>query len=231
MRNILVVIPARGGSKGIPRKNVKLLAGKPLITYAIEEAKKALPEAYILVSSEDEEIIQVAKDWGANVPFVRPEHLASDTASTYDVLIHALDWYERQHDKVEAIVLIQPTSPFRKATHIREAVEMYKEEWDMVVSVKETDANPYYVLFEENEEGYLAPSKEANFTRRQDCPIVYEYNGAVYVINPEALRKAGSMRGLQKIRKYVMPNSASLDLDTQLDWDIAEWLIQKSILP
>lgn len=227
MKNILVVVPARGGSKGIPRKNVKLLADKPLIAYAIEETKEALPEAYILVSSDDDEIIEVAKQWGADVPFVRPAHLASDTASTYDVLIHAMDWYEGQFGKVDVLVLIQPTSPFRKAIHIREAVDLYEEGLDMVVSVKETDANPYYVLFEENSMGYLAPSKEANFTRRQDCPIVYEYNGAVYVINPEALRKAGSMRDLQKIKKYMMSGADSLDLDTKLDWEIAEFLMQK----
>ena len=224
--NTLVVIPARGGSKGIPRKNIKLLAGKPLIAYAIKAGREALSDATIVVSTDDSEIAEVAADWGCKPPFMRPDWLATDTATTYDVLIHALDWYEASHGLVDRLVLLQPTSPFRTAEHIKEACELYDDDLDMVVSVLETSSNPYYVLFEENEFGFLNPSKEANFTRRQDCPVVYEYNGAVYVINPKSLREAGSMRNLKKIKKYLMPESASHDLDTTFDWDFAEFLIQ-----
>lgn len=224
--NILVVIPARGGSKGIPRKNIKPLHGKPLIAYSIEASIEALPDATLAVSTDDTEIADVAAAFGAKPPFMRPESLATDTATTYDVLIHALDWHEGQYGKADCIILLQPTSPLRTAQHIREATALFTSDLDMVVSVKETDANPYYVLFEENEDGFLTPSKEANFTRRQDCPVVYEYNGAVYVINPASLRSAGSMRNLKKIKKYIMPSEVSIDLDTPLDWTFAEFLME-----
>lgn len=221
---VLAIIPARGGSKGIPKKNIKLLNGKPLIQYTIEAARQQLKDKDICVSTDSPEIKSVVESLGLAVPFLRPPELATDTAGTYEVLLHAIAYYESLGRKYDAIIILQPTSPFRKGIQIKEAVALYSPDLEMVVSVKETNSNPYYVLFEENELGYLEKSKKGNFTRRQDCPKVYEYNGAIYVINIKALKK-NPPHLLQKIKKYLMPEEDSLDIDTPLDWSIAEFLI------
>ena len=185
----LVVIPARGGSKGIPRKNIKLFDGKPLIYYAIDTARAVVPDEDICVSTDDDEIIQVVESYGLKVPFKRPVELATDTAGTYEVLLHALDFYEKQGKRYDALILLQNTSPFRTADHVKEAIKLYTPEVDMVVSVKECAANPYYCVFEETPEGYLHVCKgDGNIFRRQDAPKVYEYNGAIYIMNADVLK-------------------------------------------
>lgn len=221
---ILVVIPARGGSKGIPRKNIKPLNGKPLIYYTIDCARAICDDEDICVSTDDEEIIQVVEDYGLKVPFKRPEELATDTAGTYEVLLHALDFYEKQGVHYDVILLLQNTSPFRTAKHVKEALELYTPKVDMVVSVKECAANPYYCVFEENQDGYLQVCKgDGNFFRRQDAPKVYEYNGAIYIMNAKTL-KTTHMHKMQKRIKYVMDERSSFDLDTMNDWAIAEMI-------
>lgn len=221
----LAVIPARGGSKGIPRKNLRPLLGKPLIGYTIEAAREVFGQEEICVSTDDPEIKKFAEESGLEVPFLRPPHLATDEAGSRGVLLHALDHYARQGAEPRAVVMLQPTSPLRRPRHIREALERYRPELEMVVSVKETDANPYYVLFEENEEGYLEPSKEGHFERRQDCPPVWQYNGAVYVINPGALRARHHHR-FERVKKYVMDRVSSVDIDTMADWHVAETFLR-----
>ena len=224
---ILVVIPARGGSKGIPRKNIKPFAGKPLIYYTIDTARAIVPDEDICVSTDDDEIIQVVEDYGLNVPFKRPAELATDTAGTYEVLIHAIDYYEKQGKQFDVVLLLQNTSPFRTVEHVKEALALYNPEVDMVVSVKECLANPYYCVFEENQEGYLHICKgDGTIYRRQDAPKVYEYNGAVYVINVDSLKKQ-HMHQFSKRVKYVMDERSSFDLDTMNDWMIAESLASK----
>ena len=226
---ILVVIPARGGSKGIPRKNIKPFAGKPLIYYTIDTARAIVPDEDICVSTDDDEIIQVVEDYGLKVPFKRPDELATDTAGTYEVLLHAIDFYEKQGKHYDVVLLLQNTSPFRTAEHVKEALALYTPEVDMVVSVKECAANPYYCVFEENQEGYLHVCKgNGTIYRRQDAPKVYEYNGAVYVINTNSLKKQ-HMHQFSKRVKYVMDDRSSFDLDTMNDWIIAE-MIKKETL-
>ncbi len=223
--NPLIIIPARGGSKGIPRKNIKPLNGKPLIYYSIDTARAITGDENICVSTDDDEIIDVVEQYGLKVPFKRPEELATDTAGTYEVLLHALEFYERQGKKFDVVILLQNTSPFRTAEHLKEALKLYTPKVDMVVSVKECAANPYYCVFEENEEGYLHVCKgDGNIFRRQDAPKVYEYNGAIYIINPETL-KTTHMHKMTKRIKYVMDNRSSFDLDTMWDWKIAEMMI------
>ena len=220
----LVVIPARGGSKGIPRKNIKPFDGKPLIYYTIDTAREIVPDEDICVSTDDDEIIQVVEDYGLKVPFKRPEELATDTAGTYEVLLHALDYYEKQGKHYDALILLQNTSPFRTAGHLEEALKLYTPEVDMVVSVKECAANPYYCVFEEDGEGYLHVCKsDGNIFRRQDAPKVYEYNGAIYIMNVDVL-KTTHMHKMQKRVKYVMDERSSFDLDTMNDWMIAEMI-------
>lgn len=221
----LVVIPARGGSKGVPGKNIKELGGKPLILYTVDEARRLFDDAQIIVSTDDKGIKNKIEESGLKVPFLRPQELATDTAGTYEVLLHAVQYYESLGNQPEVLILLQPTSPFRVAKHIDEALKLYTPDIDMVVSVKETKANPYYLLFEENEEGFLKKSKTGNFTRRQDCPKVWEYNGAIYVINISSL-KAKPVGEFEKVIKYEMDEIASHDIDTILDWKIAEYLIE-----
>lgn len=227
---ILVIIPARGGSKGIPHKNIKPLAGKPLIHYTIDVARQIVANEDICVSTDDPEIIQCVEDYGVKVPFVRPSELATDTAGTYEVLLHALKYYEQQGKTYDVVILLQNTSPFRTPKQVKEALALYNSNLDMVVSVKECSANPYYCVFEENEYGYLNICKgDGSITRRQDAPKVYEYNGAIYVINPKSLKEMPLYKFTKRI-KYVMDEKSSLDLDTMNDWHMAELQISKSSL-
>ena len=222
----LIVIPARGGSKGVPRKNIKLLNEKPLIHYTIEAAQGVFENQFICISTDDQEIKSVCESKGLTVPFTRPEELATDTSGSYEVLLHAIEYFENQGYFPDTLILLQPTSPFRTSEDIRRALSLYSNSIDMVVSVKETKSNPYYVLFEEDEKGFLRKSKNANFTRRQDCPKVWEYNGAIYIINIKSLKEK-NMSSFEKIIKYEMDDFSSHDIDTIFDWKIAELLINQ----
>ena len=221
---MLVVIPARGGSKSIPGKNIKILGGKPLINYTIEAAREVFDDRDIIVSTDSEEIRNQVVRTGLEVPFLRPSSLSTDKAPTYEVLLHALTYMESMGIHHETLILLQPTSPFRTSKHIKEALPLYHHDLEMLVSVKETSANPYYVLREENEKGFLIPSKPGNFTRRQDCPRVWEINGALYIMNVEALKKQ-SYSQFTKIKKYEMDDISSHDIDSKLDWLVAETIV------
>ena len=226
----LVIIPARGGSRGIPGKNIKPLNGKPLICYAIDAARNVVADEDICITTDDDSIIKVVEEYGIKVPFKRPGYLATDKSGSYEVLLHALDFYEAKGNSYDAIVLLQPTSPFRNGKHVVEAMSLYSQDVDMVVSVKPSDANPYYDCYEDDENGFLAISKgDESYTRRQDCPPVYEYNGAIYVINPISLKKANLSEFTKKV-KYVMDSVHSVDLDTLLDWIIAETIINNKLI-
>lgn len=220
----LVVIPARGGSKGVPRKNIKELGGKPLIYYTIEAARDVFEDKHIIVSTDDEEIKEVVEKIGLKVPFLRPAELATDKAGTQDVLKHAIQHVKDSGYFPDTLILLQPTSPFRTAKHIKEALGLYHKGLDMVVSVKETKSNPYYVLFEENEDGYLRKSKEGNFTRRQDVPKVWEYNGAIYIMNIVSI-KDKEIKDFERVKKFEMDEISSHDIDSKFDWSIAEFIL------
>jgi CMP-N,N'-diacetyllegionaminic acid synthase len=221
----LFLIPARGGSKGIPGKNIKLFSGKPLIFYSIELARQFTSDDNICVSTDSNEIVAIAEGFGLLVPFRRSPELSTDEATTYDVILHAIDFYKSIGRSYDAVVLLQPTSPFRQEFHLREALALYSKEVDLVMSVKLTDANPYFVLFEENEDGYLEKSKTGNFTRRQDCPEVWQANGSIYIYNTNSLKNEKTLK--RRILKYVMENNYSVDLDTELEWQFAEFLNSK----
>lgn len=224
-KETLVIIPARGGSKGLPGKNTKLLNGKPLIYYTIDAAREVVDDHDICLSTDNPGIAKLAENYGLQVPFIRPDELATDDAGTYEVLLHALEFYQKTGRKYNTIILLQPTSPIRKGHHIKEALSLYSRDLDMVVSVKETGSNPYYVLFEENENGFLEHSKEGLFSRRQDCPKVWEYNGAIYIINRYALQHS-KLNEFKRIRKYVMDNLSSHEIDDELDWLVAENILK-----
>jgi N-acylneuraminate cytidylyltransferase len=180
----------------------------------------------ICISTDSLKIKAVVEEYGINVPFLRPYELATDTANGYDVCKHAVKFYEDVGIYYDAIAILQPTSPFRTAKHILESIKLYTPEIDMVVSVKATKSNPYFVLYEEDEEGYLIKSKTGSFTRRQDCPKVWEFNGAVYIINIQSLKEK-PIDQFDKIRKYVMDRESSIDIDEMLDWEICELIINR----
>lgn len=229
LNDTLIVIPARGGSKGLPGKNIKPLNGKPLIYYTIDAARSVADDSDICISTDDKDIISTVEKYGIKVPFVRPDELSTDNAGTYEVLLHALKFYEDKGKKYERIILLQPTSPFRSGVHIKEADKLWSENLDMVVSVKETASNPYFILFEENQYGFLENSKKGNFTRRQDCPKVWEYNGAIYIINVESLRKL-KINEFTKVVKFEMDNICSVDIDDEFDFFLAELIFNNALI-
>lgn len=230
MKNCLIVIPARGGSKGIPHKNIKLLNGKPLICYSIDVARQFTSNDNICVTTDDDEIIQVVENYGLKVPFKRPDYLATDHCGSNEVIQHAYMFYAQQGKIYDAILLLQPTSPFRKVEFLKEAVALYDDGIDMVTSVKQSSCNPYYDGFEEDAEGLLRISKgDGTIERRQDAPSVWQQNGSIYVINPKSLMEKG-MAHFSRIRKYPMSELYSVDIDNPFDWKVAELIISEKML-
>ena len=227
---VLVIIPARGGSKGIPYKNIKPLAGKPLICYSIDVARQFTTDDNICVTTDDDKIIEVVENYGLKVPFKRPDYLATDTCGSNEVIQHAWKFYAEKGKLYDAVLLLQPTSPFRKVEFLKEAVALYDDSVDMVTSVKPAACNPYYDGFEEHPDGLLYVSKgDGSIARRQDAPSVWQQNGSIYVINPVSLMKKG-LGGFTKIRKYAMDEFYSVDIDNPFDWKVAELVVNENIL-
>lgn len=223
-KRILVIIPARGGSKRLPGKNIKILGGKPLITYSIDIARLLTSDENICVSTDDKEIIKCVEDYGLKVPFVRPVELATDTATTNDVLLHAVDYYEKMGKSFDKLLLLQPTSPLRLIRQVKEALSLYRDDIDMVVSVAESHSPA--VLCQDNEEGFVDFVFNKNAGARQTLPKYYEYNGAIYVINIQALKAKGLSKFDKRI-KYVMPKETSVDIDDEFDFILAESIMKK----
>ena len=233
LNNTLVIIPARGGSKRIPGKNLKLLGGKPLIDYSIEFALQHFPKENICLTTDDDAIAEHGKKLGLVIPFKRPAELAADQTKMVDVLLHAIAFYESQKLNFDKILLLQPTSPFRIKSHVVEAIKNYSSETDLVASVFVTKSNPYYVLFEEDKDGFLKKSKgEKFYGRAQDVPVVYELNGSVFIMNVHTLKHTPCTSVLEfpRVRKFVMDAFYSVDLDTEIDWEFAEFLLKKNLI-
>ena len=219
----LYIIPARGGSKGIPRKNIRPLAGRPLIAYSIDGATSLCDDLRrIILSTDDADIAAVAEGLGLPVPYVRPAELATDTAGSREVMLDAMRYADAEGIDYDCVVLLQPTSPLRTPDDVRAALGLYTPEVDMVVSVEAASCNPYYNCFETDADGCLRISKgDGLLTRRQDAPPAWAFNGAVYVINPASLR-AMPMGAFRRRVPSVMPAERSIDLDTPRDWVVAE---------
>ena len=227
----LFIIPARGGSKGIPHKNIKPLGGRPLIAHSIavalyEARRMGLDRSNVLVSTDSPEIAAVAAEAGAPTTYLRPAELATDKAGSREVMLHAADWARSQGIDFDCSLLLQPTSPFRTADDIRGCVELLEgSDADMAVSVCEAPANPYFNIFEPDSDGFLHISKgDGTYCRRQDAPPAWIYNGAVYAIRPASLR-AMPLGQFPKKLAYVMPAERSVDIDGPLDWLTAETLM------
>jgi len=223
----LILIPARGGSKGIPGKNIRPLNGKPLIFYTLDVAAAIEGDNIICVSTDDNAIAGKVEEYGIEIPFLRPANLATDTSGTREVILHALDYYKEQGVAFKSVILLQPTSPLRKLQHVTDALSLYTEDIDMVVSVTKSNLNPWYNLYRETSDGYLVRSVDSDFTRRQDCPPVYEVNGAVYIINPGSIRER-EFHSFTRIVKVEMERKYSVDIDEEIDWNLAEVIIKNS---
>lgn len=226
----LVVIPARGGSKGIPRKNIKPFLGRPLIHYSIDVARQVAPDKRVILSTDDDEIAEVGRQTGLSVPYMRPDCLATDTASSRDVILDVMGWADDMGLDYDCVLLLQPTSPLRTVDDVRRCLDRYTPDIDMVVSVVPATSNPYYNCYETDlETGFLHISKgDGLYMRRQECPPAWEINGAVYVINPESLRKM-PLGAFPRRIPVEMPGERSIDLDTPRDWVVAEALAGMSI--
>jgi len=223
---ILAIIPARGGSKEIPRKNIRLLAGKTLIAYSIEAALKSRYINRVIVSTEDEEIAEIPKKYGAEV-IKRPKELAKDSTPTIEVIFHILDAMGTKNYNPEVIILLQPTSPLRNMNDIDSAINLFlKNDCESVVSVCELEHSSYW-NFEIKEE-YLKPIFGEKYLRmrRQELPKVYMPNGAVFVSTPEVLRKYQSFYCAKTI-PYIMPMKRSVDIDKLIDFEFAEFLLKR----
>lgn len=222
--DVLAIIPARGGSKGIPKKNIRLLAGKPLIHYTIHAAQESKYIHDIIVSTDDDEIANVAKSQGATI-IKRPAELSRDASPTIDAILHTLDLCELKDINTEIVVLLQPTSPLRTSADIDAALELFMHsECDSVISVVEANHPPHWNMVLEG--SYLQPIFDQTSVkmRRQDLPQTYSPNGAIYIASVATLKKNHSF-DCPKTKPYIMPHSHSIDIDEPFDFLFAEFLI------
>ena len=218
----LFLIPARAGSKRLPGKNIKLLGGKPLVSHSISFALDNLMKGdELCISTDDRNVYSIATKTHKKPPFLRPEHLASDDASTYDVIMHALEYNKDLNLFFDRVLLLQPTSPFRIKSDIDEIFSKYDQETEMVVSVRNSKENLFTTLFEENEKGYITNLMKKYNTKKKVVSKVYELNGSMYLIRVDAL-KGKNLSQFTKIKKVVMPDERSVDIDTPEDWKLAE---------
>ncbi|WP_135455744.1 cytidylyltransferase domain-containing protein [Vibrio echinoideorum] len=226
-KKIMAFIPARGGSKRLPRKNVLPLAGKPLINWSIEAGKKSQYIDRVFVSTDDKEIADVAWQLDVELPELRPAELASDTAKTEDVLLYSL---EKFAPDVDVVVLLQPTSPLRTAEHIDEALELFMEqEAFSVVSVTPCEHPPLWsnTLPKDNSMGdFIRPEA---LSRSQDISQYYRLSGAIYIFDVKKLREYNEIRYTSETYAYVMDNDVSFDIDTEIDFDLAQFFMERSI--
>jgi CMP-N,N'-diacetyllegionaminic acid synthase len=221
---ILAIIPARGGSKTIPRKNLRLLHGKPLIAHSIGTALKSRSIDRVTVSTEDHEIAEISKKYGAEV-IERPEELARDDSPTIGAVLHALDFLEKQGYMPDVVVLLEPTSPLRNVEDIDNAIQLLlNSDCESIVSVCEVGHSPYWM--HEIKDGYLKPLFDKKYVEmmRQDLPKIYMPNGAVCVSTPGNLRRFRSFY-TNKILPCVMPIERSVDIDTEMDLELAEAIL------
>ena len=236
MKKNLTIIPARGGSKGIPRKNIVDFNGKPLIAHSIEQALKFNLGGRVVVSTEDEEIAEISLKYGAEVPFLRPQELAEDHVLDLPVFVHAIKWLE-EHENFQAdlIIHLRPTAPYRKPEWIDEAVQLLKNNpsADSVRSVSEPDKHPFRI-FEIDNQGYLDPimkdrHPEPYLLRRQDLPKMFYYNCVIDVTRPETIFQKASMTG-DRLLPFIMDPKDVIDIDEPRDLQVARALFgtQKS---
>lgn len=221
---ILALIPARGGSKGIPGKNIKLLAGKPLIAYTIEAAKNCDSISRVVVSTDSQEIASVAVQYGADVPFLRPAELASDTAMTMDAVIHMIKGLEKEGETYDYLVLLQPTSPLRNSDDIEGAIHLAMKCDQDVVAISETSDSPILMRTCAESGALKSLLQQGSTVRRQDMPKYYRVNGSVYINRIDRLTAETSLN--DNPVGYIMPKERSVDIDDPVDFVVAEYYMK-----
>jgi CMP-N,N'-diacetyllegionaminic acid synthase len=223
---ILALITARGGSRRVPRKNIRILGGRPLLAWSVDVAKGIADICDILVSTDDPEIAGVARHEGAQVPWLRPATLATDTASSVDVCLHALEWYEGENGAIDGLLLLQPTSPFRTRGTVSRGIDLFRTgRHRSVVGVSPARSHPMWCFRVEGET--LRPYIErADLNlRSQDLPPVYVVNGALYLITPENLRTTHSFISDNTMPLMIEEPSEGIDIDSEWDWRVAETIV------
>lgn len=224
--NILGIIPARGGSKGIPKKNIKPLQGKPLLQYTIEAAKESELISRVILSSDDPEISGVAEKLGLEVPFLRPQELSQDDTPSLEVVKHALNYFADQNEIFDTVCLLQPTSPFRRPGLIDQAIKKFMcGKYDSLLSVREipTEFNPRWI-FEEKEDLLEIAKEDKIITRRQDLPKAYHRDGAIYLTRTEVIMEQNSLYG-NKIGFIETTGDPYINIDGPEDWPKAEEIL------
>lgn len=226
---ILATICCRGGSKGVPGKNIKDLKGKPLIAYTIESAKGSTLINNLIISTDDKKIAEIATDYGASVPFMRPDFLASDTASKWPVFIHAVEEYEKlTGEVVDYLVDLDVTVPLKTSADIDGAIQLALGDTntDVVITGYEPERNPYFNMMEVKENGYaeIVKTSERPIVRRQDAPVVYSLTPAAYVIKKSALYEFEHW-SKAKCKIFAIPRERAVDIDTEIDFKIVEFLM------
>ena len=224
-KSIIGIIPARGGSKGVPNKNIKIVGGKPLIAWTIEESKKSKYLDRLILSSDSKQIINVANRFGCETPFVRPIELAQDNTSGMAPVFHALEVLSGKYDYV---VLLQPTSPLRKREDIDRCIEKcIDHDWPACVTVTEAQKSPYWMYHLNDGDDRMIPvmKMEKRIGRRQELPKVYIVNGAVYVAHVEWLMNRKDFI-TDETHCLIMPAERSVDIDNDIDLKFANFLFQ-----
>lgn len=227
-KSIIGIIPARGGSKGLPRKNVRPLLGKPLIAWTIEQAKSSKYIDRFIVSTENKKISSIAKTYGADTPFIRPKYLAKDNTSMIDVILHAIQYLEKQGEYYDLIMLLQPTSPLRTHYDIDKSIELlFSKKAQAIVSVCRAE---YYLQWSNTlpkdncMRSFIRP--DIMNKKRQDLPIFYRLNGAIFLAFCDYLKTKRNFLG-EKTYAYIMPRVRSVDIDDEIDFYFAEFLTSK----
>ena len=218
--NPLIIIPARGGSKRIHKKNIKSFNGNPLIYYTIEVARELFKDEIICVSTDDKEIKSVVESYGLKIPFLRPSYLASDSATTQDVILDTVKWYEKNGYHPDTIILLQPTSPLRTINHLKDSLLEWDNSLDMITSVSLPFNDNLKNIFYENENGYLIKIEETNILN-YDQNKIFQLNGAIYIIKVNSL-KTNKISEFPKAKKFIMKKINSVDIDTIHEWKVAE---------
>ena len=225
---ILALIPARGGSKRLPGKNIKLLGDKPLINWTIEAAKEIPEICEILVSTDNSEIALIAKMAGARVPWLRPALLSTDVATSVDVAIHALDWYEKEFCKVDGLLLLQPTSPYRTKLTIQKGINLFKEfNKQPVIGVSPSQSHPQWALKQQG--NFIVPFMKDHKLgiRSQELTPSFTPNGLLYLVSPEYLRREYSFGGMMAIPCHTSSMKEAIDIDSKSDFEFAEYMLRR----
>lgn len=226
---ILALIPARGGSKRLPGKNIRLLGDKPLIVWSIDVAKDVPEICDILVSTDDPQILQVAKDAGALTPWLRPHELSTDAARSVDAVLHALGWYESRVGPVDGVLLLQPTSPFRTRKTVEKGIALFRDTgFRSVLGVSPTHAHPMWTFRIEQERLIPFMDRQGLGVRSQDLPPAYVVNGAFYLATPAQLRSCESFMNEDTLPLLTDTPAESLDIDTPFDFFVAECIASRN---